>query len=59
MSLSQGTSIGVWRCIEEEEQDASTQFWQTQKKQFTDLQDPIEKYCNVFPVFGFNSWVQE
>ena len=41
-------------CIEEEEQDVSTQFFQTQKNQRTDLQDHFERYCNVLPVFGFD-----
>ena len=34
---------------------ASTQFLQIQKKQLTDLQESLERYCNVLPVFGFNS----
>ena len=33
---------------------ASTQFLQTQKKQLIDLQESLERYCNVLPVFGFN-----
>ena len=43
-------------CTEEhEEQDVSTQILQTQKNQLIDLQDHLEGYCNVLPVFGFNS----
>ena len=43
-------------CIEkDEEQDVSPQFLQTQKNQLIDLQDHLERYCNVFLVFGFNS----
>ena len=34
---------------------ASTQFFQIQKKQLIDLQESLERYCNVLPVFGFNS----
>ena len=34
---------------------ASNQFMQIQKNQLTDLQDSLERYCNVLPVFGFNS----
>ena len=33
----------------------STQFLQIQKKQLTDLQEHLERYCNILPVFGFNS----
>ena len=33
----------------------STQFLQTQMKQLIDLQENLERYCNVLPVFGFNS----
>ena len=33
----------------------STQFLQIQKKQLIDLQDRLERYCNVLPIFGFNS----
>ena len=43
-------------CIEEEEEkDLSTQFLQMQKNQLIDLQERFERYCNVLPVFGFNS----
>ena len=34
---------------------ASTQFLHIQKNQLTDLQDSLERYCNVSPVIGFNS----
>ena len=34
---------------------ASTQFLQKQKNQLIDLQETLERYCNVLPVFGFNS----
>ena len=34
---------------------ASTQFQQIQKNQLIDLQEPLKRYCNVLPVFGFNS----
>ena len=34
---------------------ASTQFLQIQKSQLVDLQESLERYCNVLPVFGFNS----
>ena len=33
----------------------STQFLQMQKNQLIDLQEQFERYCNVLPVFGFNS----
>ena len=41
--------------VEEEEKDFSTQFLQMQKNQLIDLQEHFERYCNVLPVFGFNS----
>ena len=34
---------------------ASTQFLQIQKSHIIDLQDSLERFCNVLPVFGFNS----
>ena len=34
---------------------ASTQFLQIQKNQLIDLQEFLERYCNVLPAFGFNS----
>ena len=33
----------------------STQFLQIRKKQLIDLQEHLERFCNVLPVFGFNS----
>ena len=44
-------------CFEDdnEEQDDSTQFLQMQKKQLIELQEHLERYCNVLPVFEFNS----
>ena len=41
--------------VEEEEKDLSTQFLQMQKNQLIDLKEHFERYCNVLPVFGFNS----
>ena len=41
--------------VEEEEEDLSTQFLLMQKNQLIDLQEHFERYCNVLPVFGFNS----
>ena len=41
-------------CIGEEKERESTQLLKTQKKQPIDLQDHLERYCYVFPVFGFN-----
>ena len=32
-----------------------TQFWQIQKKKLLDLQEHLECYCNVYPIFGFKS----
>ena len=34
---------------------ASTQFLQIQKNQIIDLQESVERFCNVLPVFSFNS----
>ena len=42
-------------CIVEEEKDLSTQFLQMQENQLNDLQEHFERYCNVLPIFGFNS----
>ena len=33
----------------------STQFLQIRKKQLSDLQEHLERYCKVLPVFGFSS----
>ena len=43
-------------CFEDdkEEKDASTKFLQLQKNQLIELQEHLERYCNVLPVFGFN-----
>ena len=41
--------------VEAQEKDLSTQFLQMQKSQLFDLQEQFERYCNVLPVFGFNS----
>ena len=45
------------RCFEDdnEEKDASTQFLQMLKNQLVELQEHLERYCNVWPVFGFTS----
>ena len=37
-----------------EEKDASTQSLQLQKNQLIELQEHLERYCNVLLVFGFN-----
>ena len=37
-----------------EEKDASTQFLQMQKNKLVELQEHLERYCNVLSVFGFN-----
>ena len=42
-------------CVVEEEEDLSTQFLQMQRNQLIDFQEHFERYCNVSPVFGFNS----
>ena len=46
-------------CCEADEssegKDVSRQFLQMQKKQLIQLQEHFERYCNVLPVFGFNS----
>ena len=44
-------------CFEDgnEEKDASTQFLQMPKNQLIELQEHLERYCNVLPVFGYNS----
>ena len=41
--------------VEEGEMVLSTQFLQMLKNQLIDLQEHFERYCNVLPVFGFNS----
>ena len=42
-------------CIVEEEKDLSTHFLQMQKNQLFDLKEHFDRYCEVLPVFGFNS----
>ena len=44
-------------CFEDhnEEKDTSTQFLYMQKNQLIELQEHLERYCNVLPVFGFIS----
>ena len=44
-------------CFEDdnEEKDASTNILHMQKNQLIELQEHLERYCNVLPVFGFNS----
>ena len=44
-------------CFEDdnEEKDASTQILQMRKNQLVELQEHLERYCNVLPGFGFNS----
>ena len=42
-------------CFKEQEHDASKQYLLTQKNQLTDLQNQLEKCCNVLSLFGFNS----
>ena len=43
-------------CFEDdkEEKEASTQILQIQKNQLIELQEHLERHCNVLPVFGFN-----
>ena len=45
------------QCLEDdsEERDASKQFLQKQKNQLKELQEHLERYCNVLPVFGFSN----
>ena len=45
------------QCFEDdnEEKDALTQFLQMQKNPLIELQEHLERYCNLLPVFGFNS----
>ena len=38
-----------------EEKELSTQFLQMQKNYLIDLQEHFERYCNTWPVYGFNS----
>ena len=50
-------SSRIYLCFEDEneDKDASTQFLQMQKNQLIELQEHLERYCNVLPVFGLNS----
>ena len=43
-------------CIEDdnEEKHTSTEFLQMRKNQLLELQEHLECYCNVLPVFGFS-----
>ena len=45
------------QCFEDdnEEKDASTHLLQMLKNQLIELQEHLERYCNVLPVFGLNS----
>ena len=45
----------VYDCFVEEEKDLSTQFLHMQKNQLIYLLEHFEHFCNVSPVFGFNS----
>ena len=40
---------------DDEEKHVSTQFLQMQQNELIELQEHLERYCNVLPVFGFNS----
>ena len=44
-------------CFEDDNKEklASTYFLQMQKNQLIELQEHLERHCNVLPVFGFNS----
>ena len=42
-------------CVVEEEEDLSRQLLQMQRNQIFDLREHFERYCNVSPVFAFNS----
>ena len=39
----------------EDKNSASNQFLRIQKDQLIELEEHLERYCNVLPVFGFNS----
>ena len=56
-SRREGTFTFEDECCEAESEgkDVSTQFLHMQKKQLFQLQEHFERYCNVLPVFGFNS----
>ena len=40
---------------EQEEKDLTKKFLQMQRNQLFDFQEHFERYCNLLPVFGFNS----
>ena len=42
-------------CIVEEERNLPTQSMQKHKNQLIGWQEQFERYCNILPVFGFNS----
>ena len=42
-------------CVEDDEENVSTQFLQQQKNQMVELLENYERYVNTLPVFGFNS----
>ena len=48
-------------CFEDDNEDkvASTQILQIQKNQLIELLENLERYCNVLPVFGFNSAIYD
>ena len=53
---AEGVSYFADECmVEGEEKDLSTQFLQIQNNQLIELQEHFDRYCNVLPVFGFNS----
>ena len=45
--------------VDSEEQDLSMQFLQMQKNQLFDSQEHFERYCNVLPIFAFNSTIYD
>ena len=45
--------------VDSEEQDLSIQFLQMQKNQIFDSQEHFERYCNVLPIFAFNSTIYD
>ena len=55
-AIEQRVSTFVDDCVvEEQEKDLSRHFLLMQKNYLIDLQEHFECYCNVLPVFGFNS----
>ena len=51
----ENASFDMFRDICDNENCASTQFLPIPKKSIIDLQETLERYCNVLLVFGFNS----